>query len=163
MREHHVDPGFALGTQFVPEGQRELADAVKDRSPMRVGPSEGRPRGWINGRSASSAAPVLTAFLTASVSTHHTQPEPDDRTQDRRGDRGSQSGHVKCQMRKSSRTSSVFWIMKTISSPIPVSDARHRRRACAHLKKTPNLCCSSIRTPLAAAHTPAHGTGEGWV
>src|SRR3954453_12946347 len=90
---------------------------------MRVGPSEGRPSGWINGCSASSAAPVLTAFLTASVSTHHTQPEPDDRTQDRRGDRGSQSGHVKCQMRKSSRTSSVFWIMKTISSPIPVSDA----------------------------------------
>ena len=35
----------------------------------------------------------------------------------------SQSGHVKCQKRKSIRTSSVFWNMKMTSSPTPVSDA----------------------------------------
>lgn len=46
MREHHVDPGFALGTQFVPEGQRELADAVEIGRPCesvraRAGPEAG--------------------------------------------------------------------------------------------------------------------------
>jgi hypothetical protein len=47
----------------------------------------------------------------------------------------SQSGQVKLQNRKSSRTLSVFWSMKMTRSPTPVSDA-----IAPPLSRTPSAC-----------------------
>jgi hypothetical protein len=63
------------------------------------------------------------ALLTASVTTQDTQSEPHDHTYQRHHEAPQPERPRKAPERKSRLTSSVFWIMKIISSPTPESDA----------------------------------------